>query len=338
MFKFVFLFLSLSKKNNFKKKGGERKEYIPEWTNNRITTPLWQRSKVASRFLKERFRSHQYSLALIGCCKIIYRAFSVVIFFCFLLVWMRRLAAGMGVGVRSMPTGSFGWGGLMLKDPKPPMIPKETSVTTHREASTKMYGIKKNVYKYMRKHNHTWFTNFNEPTNTLLYKIIISHTLFSKGWWLLCVRDELETGTDCYIDPKFFFDHSSSTFSSSGLGCSTVGHWGTKALCLPLALFGILSPTNSNRPGHLVILLFNVHMLLLIYTGASLHWRLGRGSIYNTYEFRFFQHHTCPPKRPYLNYCSGRRSCSKNFTKHAKSHSSHVKKSFSFKMLLLMSF
>ena len=58
---------------------------------------------------------------------------------------MRRLAAGMGIGVRSMPTGSFGWGGLMLKDPKPPMIPKETSLTTHPEASTKMYGIKKNV-------------------------------------------------------------------------------------------------------------------------------------------------------------------------------------------------
>ena len=38
--------------------------------------------------------------------KIIYRAISVVIFF--LLVWMRRLAAGMGVGVRSMPTESFG--------------------------------------------------------------------------------------------------------------------------------------------------------------------------------------------------------------------------------------
>ena len=31
----------------------------------------------------------------------------------------------------------------MLKDPKPPMNPKETSLTTHPEASTKMYGIKK---------------------------------------------------------------------------------------------------------------------------------------------------------------------------------------------------
>ena len=29
----------------------------------------------------------------------------------------------------------------MLKDPKPPMFPKETSLTTHPEASTKMNGI-----------------------------------------------------------------------------------------------------------------------------------------------------------------------------------------------------
>ena len=31
----------------------------------------------------------------------------------------------------------------MLKDPKPPMNQKETSLTTYPEASTKMYGIKK---------------------------------------------------------------------------------------------------------------------------------------------------------------------------------------------------
>ena len=36
------------------------------------------------------------------------------------LVWkIRSLAAGMGVGVRSMLTGSFGRGGLMLQDPTP---------------------------------------------------------------------------------------------------------------------------------------------------------------------------------------------------------------------------
>ena len=50
-------------------------------------------------------------------------------------------------------------------------------------------------------------TKFNERTNTLLYKNIISHTLFSKGWWLLYVRDKLETGTDWYIDPAVFLSH-----------------------------------------------------------------------------------------------------------------------------------
>ena len=63
------------------------------------------------------------------------------------LVWMRRLANGMGVGVRSMPTGSFGRKGLMLQDPKPPMNLKETSLTTHPDASMKMNDInKKTVY------------------------------------------------------------------------------------------------------------------------------------------------------------------------------------------------
>ena len=42
-------------------------------------------------------------------------------------------------------------------------------------------------------------TNFNERTNTLLYRNI-SLTLYSRnGWCWLCVRGELETGTDCYI-------------------------------------------------------------------------------------------------------------------------------------------
>ena len=55
--------------------------------------------------------------------------------------------------------------------------------------------------------------NFNERTNTLLYKNIISHTIFLKGLGWLCVREELETGIDCYIDPKFFFfDNSSTSF------------------------------------------------------------------------------------------------------------------------------
>ena len=116
-------------------------------------------------------------------------------------------------------------------------------------------------------------TNFNERTNTLLYKNI-SLTLYSrKGWGWLCARDELETETDCYFDPKFFFNHSSTSFSS-WMGCSTVGHWEPKALCLPLAL--------NSAAGYIIVSHPPTSAVLpLIYTGAPLYWRLGRGSIHN---------------------------------------------------------
>ena len=49
-----------------------------------------------------------------------------------------------------------------------------------------------------RKHNQTWFTNFNERTNQpthFFIKICISHTLFSKGlMFLWCVRDGWRQG------------------------------------------------------------------------------------------------------------------------------------------------
>ena len=72
-------------------------------------------------------------------------------------------------------------------------------------------------------------TNFNERTNTLLYKNIISHTLFSKGFMLVVCEGWAGDGD------KLLYWASSTSFSS-WLGCSTMGHWGPKALCLPLAL------------------------------------------------------------------------------------------------------
>ena len=108
-------------------------------------------------------------------------------------------------------------------------------------------------------------TKFNERTNTLLYKKnIISHTLFLKGLIFLCVRDELETRTDCYIDFKFFFDHS-STSCSSLRGCSTVGHWGLKALSLQAVLTLAFYLQLTRTVCALVILLFNAHMLPLFF-------------------------------------------------------------------------
>ena len=96
-------------------------------------------------------------------------------------------------------------------------------------------------------------TNFNERMDTLLNKNIISHTLFLKGWCWLWVRDELETETDCYIDPKFFFDHSSTSFSS-GLGLLKSGLLAALSLQAD-SHAGILFPTDSSRlcPGYIIV-------------------------------------------------------------------------------------
>ena len=140
-------------------------------------------------------------------------------------------------------------------------------------------------------------TNFNERTNTLLYKNIISHSLFSKGWWLLSVRDELETETDCYFDLAVLLTRA-ALFSHLGWGCSTVGHWEPQALSLQAdSLAGIQSPIDSNRPrapGYIIVLRPPVSAVLpLIYTGAFLDWRLGQGSIYNNHPILIFQNSTC---------------------------------------------
>ena len=124
----------------------------------------------------------------------------------------------------------------------------------------------------------------NERTHFFIK--ISSLILYSrKGWCWLYVRDEWETGTDCYILTQSSSDHSSTSFSS-WLGCSTVDHWEPKALCLPLALNSAsclqLTPTGSSRlcPGYIFVRRPPVSAVLpLIYTGASLDWRLGRGSV-----------------------------------------------------------
>ena len=89
---------------------------------------------------------------------------------------------------------------------------------------------------YSRTHIHIHFISrdiinnnddFNERTNTLLYKNIPLTPYSLKGCCFLCERGKLETGTDSYILTQSSSDHSSTSFSS-WLGCSTVGHWGPK--------------------------------------------------------------------------------------------------------------
>ena len=108
-------------------------------------------------------------------------------------------------------------------------------------------------------------TSMNERTQFFIKNI--SLTLYSRtGWCWLCVRGELETGTDCYILTQSSSDHSSTSFSS-WLGCSTVGHWVPKTLYLPLALNSAslqLTPIDTSRlsPGYIIVY---VHLLPLFF-------------------------------------------------------------------------
>ena len=108
------------------------------------------------------------------------------------------------------------------------------------------------------------YDDFNERTNTLPYKDITSHNLFLKGRCWLCARHELETGTDCYIDPNSPRDHS-STSSSSWLVLLNRGS--LRAQSSPSAAgshAGILSPTDSSRLclGYIIVY---VHLLPLFF-------------------------------------------------------------------------
>ena len=127
-------------------------------------------------------------------------------------------------------------------------------------------------------------TNFNERRNTLLYKNI-SLTLYSRKGDVSCVWEvSWRQGQTATLTPSSS-DHSNTSFSSC---CcySTVGHWEPKALYLPLALNSAscpqLTPTDSNRLGHLVIFVWlppASAVLPIIHTCASLNWRLDRASI-----------------------------------------------------------
>ena len=74
----------------------------------------------------------------------------------------------------------------------------------------------------------------NEQTHFFI-KNIISHHLFWKGWCFCCVRDELETEQTATYWSQVLLTIA-ALLPHLGLGCSTVGHWGPKALFLPLAL------------------------------------------------------------------------------------------------------
>ena len=101
------------------------------------------------------------------------------------------------------------------------------------------------------------------------------------------MRDELEAGIDCYILTQTFSDHSSTSFSSWLVLLNRGLLRAQSLLSAAGSQFGILSPTDSSRlcPGYIFVWHPPASAVLpLIYTGASLDWWLGRGSIYYTFN------------------------------------------------------
>ena len=94
----------------------------------------------------------------------------------------------------------------------------------------------------------------------------------------------VETRTDCYIDPSSSLGHSSTSFTS-WLGLLNRGSLRAQSpQSAAVSHFDILSPTDSNSPStwfYYFLTSTCFRLFPLIYTGASLDWRLGRGSIYN---------------------------------------------------------
>ena len=138
------------------------------------------------------------------------------------------------------------------------------------------------IYIYTRGNIVNNNDDFNERKNTLLFKKFISHTSFSKGLMLVaCERWVGDGDRLLHIDPSSS-DHS-STYFSSWMGLLNHGSLRAQSpLSAAGSHFGILSPTDSSRlcPGYIIFFRPLASALLpLIYTGASLDWRLGRGSI-----------------------------------------------------------
>ena len=111
-------------------------------------------------------------------------------------------------------------------------------------------------YQFLSSHNtnisrniikHNLRTSAHKRTHFFI-KIYLSHFILER-WCFLCVKDELETETDCYIDPSSSRDHS-CTSSSSWLGLLNHGLLRAQSpLSAAGSHSGILSPTDSNCLG-----------------------------------------------------------------------------------------
>ena len=129
-----------------------------------------------------------------------------------------------------------------------------------------LYSRNTNISRNIIKHNI-------RRTNTLLYQKNISLTLYSRKGDVCCVWKMSWKQGQTAILTQVLLATIAALLPHIGWGCSTVGIWGLKAFCLPVALTSApcLQLTRTVCPPASTV-------LPLIYTGASLDWQPGRGS------------------------------------------------------------
>ena len=132
-------------------------------------------------------------------------------------------------------------------------------------------------------------TNFNERTNIRLYKnLYISHFILERVD-VSCVWEvSWRRGQTATYWPKVLLTIA-ALLSHSGWAAQPWVTEGPKPSYLPLALTLASCPQLTQAVCVLVIFLFDIHLLPLIYTGASLDWRLCRGSIRNTHVYPIYE-------------------------------------------------
>ena len=129
-------------------------------------------------------------------------------------------------------------------------------------------------------HNQRWFTNFNQRTNTLLYKNI-SLTFYSQKGWCFC--DVWEMGGETYTKREDFFfpyllpgarrcQRLHPLASSSLIGCMSLARLWFSALCPNLTTWF------SSRDPLPVTYLFNPSALIVLSSSCFLikMWQLAK--------------------------------------------------------------
>ena len=126
-------------------------------------------------------------------------------------------------------------------------------------------------------------TNFNERTNTLLYKNIISYTLFSKGLMLVECERWVKDGDRLLFWPKVLLTIAALLPHLGWVARPWVIEGPKVSVCRWLSLQHLVPNWLQLARTASGTWLYNCPptstVLPVIYTGASLDWRLGRVSI-----------------------------------------------------------